>query len=492
MFTNEAGVQDSSRNNEKSGWSRRRVLRLGGAAALGVAAAATPLLMSAAPAAAQTTSGPSIEPDAGKWKTWVVSSGSQLRLPAPPDAATTRAELAELQALAGKRDDAALDLINYWDSGSPGYRWDDLALTHGLAKGVGGAKAWRALALLNVAIYDATIAAWDNKYYFNRQRPSEANPQLTTALPVPNSPSYPCEHSAVAGAAAAVLSYLYPADAAIFEAGATEVGRCRQVAGLAYPSDVAGGFEIGKAVGEMVIARAKADGSDKPWGGSVPTGPDTWKPAPNTTPADVTFATWKPWVLSSNDQLRLPAPAAVGSAQRTQELAEVKNFARTNATNVTASFWEYYGGMRVHIFWHTHLSRKIEEYRLDGNPPRAARAYALLSVANYDAALACYDSKYTHWLPRPVHLDPTLTTVVATPNHPSFPSAHATLSSANAEVMAYLFPREAGIFTGYAQESANSRLWAGIHYRSDNENGLAQGRKAAELVIARAKEDGAA
>jgi membrane-associated phospholipid phosphatase len=491
MTTKQANSLVTGTQGDPSGWSRRRVLRLGGAAALGVAAAATPLLISAAPSATQAAKEPPVEPNAGAWRTWVLSSGSQLRLPAPPDAATTRAELAELQALAGRRDTAALDLINYWDSGSPGYRWDDFALQHTLAKGIGGGRAWRTMALLNVAIYDATIAAWDNKYHYQRQRPSEANPQLTTALPVPNSPSYPCEHAAAAGAAAAILSYIYPADAASFEAAAAEAGRCRQMAGLAYPSDVAAGMEIGRKVADLVIARAKADGSDKPWTGSVPTEADKWKPAPNTTPAEVTTGTWKPWVLAANDQARLAAPAAIGSAQRTQELAEVKGFARTNATNVTAGFWEYYGGLRVHIYWHTHLSKKIAEYRLDANPPRAARAYALLSVAQYDAAIACFDTKYAHWLPRPSQLDPTITTVFANPNHPSFPSAHATLSSANAEVLAYLFPREAGIFTGHAQESANSRLWAGIHYRSDNEGGLKQGRAVAELVVARAKEDGA-
>jgi membrane-associated phospholipid phosphatase len=128
---------------------------------------------------------------------------------------------------------------------------------------------------------------------------------------------------------------------------------------------------------------------------------------------------------------------------------------------------------------------------LEGNAPRAARAYALLSVAHYDAGIACFDAKYAYWMIRPSQLDPTLTTVCANPNHPSFPSAHATLSSANAEVLAHLFPREAGIFTALAQESATSRLWAGIHYRSDNEVGLEQGRAVAKLVVARAKADGA-
>src|SRR5205823_4543902 len=115
-------------------WPRRTVLRLGGAAALGALAGAAPGLATvrATPAA---TGGPPVEPNAGTWRTWVLTSGGQLRPPAPPDAAATRAELAQLQALAARRDDAALDLISYWDSGAPGYRWDDLALTHTLAKG---------------------------------------------------------------------------------------------------------------------------------------------------------------------------------------------------------------------------------------------------------------------------------------------------------------------------------------------------------------------
>jgi membrane-associated phospholipid phosphatase len=308
---------------------------------------------------------------------------------------------------------------------------------------------------------------------------------------VPASPSYPCEHAAEAGAAAAILGYVYPADAATFAAGAEEAGQARQLAGLAYPSDVAAGLALGQAVAERVIARAKADGSALPWNGTAPTGPDKWYPAPGTTPAEVTTGTWQSWVLDANAQTRPAPPPAVGSEQRTQELAEVKNFARTNTTNITAAFWEYYGGLRVHRYWHTQLTQKIAEYRLDANPPRAARAYALLSVAQYDAAIACFDAKYAYWAPRAFQLDPTLTTVVTTPNHPSYPAAHGTLGAANAAVLARLFPREAGLFTAQAQEEATSRLWAGIHYRSDIAAGLAQGQAVAALVIARAQQDGA-
>src|SRR2546427_6070578 len=67
-----------------------------------------------------------VEPTAGRWKTWVLTSGSQLRLPPPPDQAGTAAELRELRALAGQRDAAALDRISFWDAGAPGDRWNGI------------------------------------------------------------------------------------------------------------------------------------------------------------------------------------------------------------------------------------------------------------------------------------------------------------------------------------------------------------------------------
>ncbi len=64
---------------------------------------------------------------------------------------------------------------------------------------------YRMMALLNVAIYEATVAAWDSKFAHNRRRPSEVDPNFKSALPNPRSPSYPSEHAATAGAAAVVL-----------------------------------------------------------------------------------------------------------------------------------------------------------------------------------------------------------------------------------------------------------------------------------------------
>ena len=87
-------------------------------------------------------------------------------------------------------------------------------------------------------------------------------------------------------------------------------------------------------------------------------------------------------------------------------------------------------------------------------------------------------------------LDPTITPLFPNPNHPTYPSAHAMFDGPYAAVFGYLFPRDADYFTALAQEAGESRLWAGIHFRSDIEAGLEIGRAVAQKVIERAQNDG--
>jgi membrane-associated phospholipid phosphatase len=75
-----------------------------------------------------------------------------------------------------------------------------------------------------LAMYDATIATWESKYFYDRRRPSELDHKLPTALPVPNSPSYPSEHAATAQAAATVLAHFLPAEAQAFQSMAEQAG----------------------------------------------------------------------------------------------------------------------------------------------------------------------------------------------------------------------------------------------------------------------------
>lgn len=454
---------------------------LGLAAGIGMAGGALARTGEGSPRV-QATPGP-VEPAAGSWSTWILASGAELRLAPPPDMDGTPAELAELHDLAARRDTATLDRISYWDAGAPSYRWTQRAVKYTQSKGVFGNRAQRMLALLNVAIYDGMIAAWDSKYTHGRTRPSVAGGAPAPAIATPNSPSFSDEHAVAAGVASTVLGYVFPADAAMFETLASEAARSRLEAGVSYSSDVEAGLALGRQVGERAVAWARTDGSDVAWAGAVPTAPGLWTGA---NPVEPGAGGWKPLALSSGSQFRPSPPPALDSELFARELAEVKTFARTNLTNITAAYWEYYGGRAAFELWNDHTSKKLFEYRLDSNAPRSALVYALVNAASHDALIAGWDAKYTYWFPRPHMVDATITTVVAAPNHPSFPSAHSVWSGAAGAVLGRLFPRDAEFFDGMAQEAGEARIMAGIHYRSDCDVGLTIGRQVAEVVLSRA------
>jgi hypothetical protein len=166
------------------------------------------------------------------------------------------------------------------------------------------------------------------------------------------------------------------------------------------------------------------------------------------------------------------------------ELAEVRDFHRTFGPTEAAFYWQ---AARSNLT--TTTDREIAEFRLDTNPPRAARVFAITSIAAYDATVACFDAKYTYWAIRPFMLG--VIPLFTTPNHPSYPAAHACSSGAIAAALAYFFPRDADALTAIGEQAAESRIWAGIHFRSDIEAGLALARSVAKLVIDRARQDGA-
>lgn len=438
-------------------------------------------------ASAQIAAGP-IEPGAGGWRTWVLASGQELRLAPPPDAQATATERQELRALAGQRDAAALERSRYWDFWSPAHRWNELLFDTSVARNLFGPTGLRAFAMLNVAIHDALIAAWDSKHAHNRRRPSEADPQRATPLPAPRSPSYPCEHAVAAGAGSAVLAHLFPEDAQRFAEAAEEAAHSRVLAGVVYPSDARAGLELGRAVAARVIESMKLDGTK--WAGTVPVGPGLWQ---GTDPVGIDEMRWKRFVLDAASQFRPGPPPAPASPERAAEGAEVKDFKRTPVTNGKAFYWQFgqYGGPGLLYRVSGEIGRQLAEAGLDGNAPRAARAYALVYVGHYEAYIASQDAKYHYWTVCPNQFDPTITTVVPTPKFPSYVSNAATVGMATACVLGHLFPHEAERYRGWAQEFGESRLWAGIHFRSDVEAGWEIGRRVGAAFIERAKHDGA-
>jgi hypothetical protein len=285
-------------------------------------------------------------------------------------------------------------------------------------------------------------------------------------------------------AALVLLNGILPAEKERFAALASEGDRLRREAGLEFPSDNAAGKAIGEAVAALALARAGDDGSGKPWTGTIPTGPGRW--LATRPPAVPGNATWRPWVLPSNDALRPPPPPAFDSPQVVAALAEVKNYGRTPQATEAAIYWHAYGNARNFQMWNSELSKRALEHGLSQqDTPRMAAAYAALAVAYHDSHVACWDAKYHYWDARPAMLDPRITPLFATPNHPSYPSAHGSLSSAASGVLGALFPSDAATFEALVNEISEARIAGGIHVRSDQTAGEAIGRAVAALILAR-------
>ena len=423
------------------------------------------------------------EPQAGTWKPLVLTSASQFRPPPPPATSATKAEIKVLQALVRERDSAALDRINFWDVGGPMYRWNEIATDQIIKKKLSPPHSARARALVNVAIYDAIIAAWDAKYTYRRSRPSAYDSRLAALGAQPHSPAYPSEHAVVAGAATAILTDLFPDTARLFDDLAEEAGKSRLLAGAHYPSDVTAGLALGRAVASLVLERARSDGSQATWAGTVPQGEGYWQ---GTAPLVPMAGLWKTWVLSSGSQLRPVPPPAWGSVQLDTDLAEVKDFPRTAKSMQAAFFWQSRGGQ----FFYDLTNQKIFDYRLDMSPPRAARVYAMVSIAAYDATIACWDAKYTYWMIRPTQLAPEVTALFPPPQYPGYPSSAACSWGATAAVLASFFPGDAAYLQEKAEEASLYPFWAGIHFRRDCEVGLAIGRAVARLVLEQLQNEG--
>jgi len=433
-------------------------------------------------------SGAPVEPTAGQWRTWTISSGKDYRVPPPPDPNETRAELRAMADLIGQNTEDTAAQIAYWDAGSPAYRWMDLISNRLLAGTASTAFPHRVYTYVSMAMYDATIAAWESKYFYNRARPSELDHNLPTAVDVPDSPSYPSEHAAAAAAAAAVLAYFFPSEGQGFLDMAHQAAWSRVQAGVQFPSDVDAGAALGQKVAEQVIARAKADGADSTQTAVVPTGACNWK---GSNPANFTAQFFKPLLMTSAAQFHAPAPPDCTSQQIKDETAVVKNTPRSPsafATNYKAFYWQSPEGLNTWVY--RYMDKWMAEDRLDKNPPRAARAYALVSAVQFDAFIASHESKYSYWYIRPSQLDPTIVPLFPNPNHPSYPSNHAAFSTARSEILAYLFPTRAAAARALGKESGDSRLYAGIHYPMDIAAGSTLGRSVAGLFIDWGNSDG--
>jgi hypothetical protein len=322
--------------------------------------------------------------------------------------------------------------------------------------------------------------------------------------------------AAAATAAHAVLVALHPASNAVLT-----------VKLLASLADIPDGpaKDAGIAVGQeaaiaMLLLRAN-DGAATAQ--SVPytpgTNPGDWQPAPPTftVASQPGWGQVIPFGLEAGSQFRLPPPPPLGSGKYARDYNEVKLVGNTNAgpdirpqdrTDVARFFsvsspvqaWNQ-GARQVSAAQGRSLSEN-------------ARIFALLNMAILDASIAAYDTKYFYNTWRPImairgagqdgnhktEADGGWFPLITTPAFPSYPSAHATLSTAARTVLERVLgkhdlaitltsPRAPSIVLNYTNwkqitdDVDDARVYGGIHFRFEQEAGSHQGREVGRYVL---------
>ena len=316
---------------------------------------------------------------------------------------------------------------------------------------------FRVYTLLSAAQYAAANSARDNR---------TASPEV-----------------AVASASAAVLTEVFT-DSTVRASIARELARdiAQPRTGSRTAARAIAGKTLGEAVARRVIASAPSVNLVAPWNGTIPTGPGMWYSAPGVPPIGVTMATARTWLLDSAAQFRPAPPPAYDSPAWRAAIEEVRRVAgqRTPEQTKIAQKWN---DADPWALWNETATAAIRRHRL--SDAEAARVLAVLNIAAMDAVVACFEAKYHYWTIRPSQADTTLVLAdsVGLPNFPSFPSGHACSAGAFDAVLGHFFPSERAEFTRIAEEQAMSRLYGGIHYRFDNDGGLALGRIVARYDI---------
>jgi hypothetical protein len=380
--------------------------------------------------------------------------------------------------------------------------WNNVLLAAIRSNSIAPNPETRAIAAMNAAMYDAvnSIARTHFPYHVDM-----------TAAPGTS------REAAAAQAAHRVLSGLLPASQASYDTALT--------ASLSNIPDGPGkmaGIALGNTVGTSILAMRANDGASATVSYTPGTAPGEWRPTPpaNAPAAAPHWANVTPWGMTSPSQFRDPeGPPALNSAEYTAAFNQVKEIGSATSTTRTADqsniaqFWAGPPGTSGPPGHWNRIAQTVAQAQ--GNTlEENARMFALLGMAQADALISSWDNKYhfEHWRPvtaiREADSDGNPATApeaswssfITTPNHPSYSGAHGTLSGASGAVLADFFgdnitftsstegfalpDRTYASFSQASTEAANSRLYGGIHWDYDNQDGLAGGRALGHYVFA--------
>jgi len=357
----------------------------------------------------------------------------------------------------------------------------------------------RSFAIMHAAIYDA-VNAIDKTH----------EPYLVRLRDVSRSAS---QDAAASSAAHEVLVALYPSFQATLD------NQLKQsLALIPEGPDKTEGITIGKTVADQILAARSSDGSNaQPVPFVFGNGPGDFQSTPPNFPSPQ-FTNWShvtPFALESASQFRLGPPPALTSDAYTDAFNEVKSLGIVHSTTATAdqaltgSFWNG----AIQNYWNEITQTATIGHNL--NTARTARLFALLNLSFADGVIAFYDTKYTYNFWRPVTAiraaasdgnpgtlaDPNwLPEVTNTTPDPSYPGAHAVISAAGASVLNSFFgkkdfdfivtsevlPGVTRSFTNFSaanKEATLSRIFAGVHFRTDLTSGQRMGSEVADFVV---------
>lgn len=207
-------------------------------------------------------------------------------------------------------------------------------------------------------------------------------------------------------------------------------------------------------------------------------------------PAAATFEPERvPWFLDDYGQVYPAAPPGDDSAQTKAELRELLRLQRER-TKRQVRIARRWGRGAVTIPWTRIALESIRTQRAGAFPTRSARALAILHLGMHDALEAAELARSGYRRPRPAQQDDRIEPSLRRRGS-SYPDEVAVLAGVAEPLLGYLFPdAPQGKFERLAEQAAESRLWAGVSYRSDVVRGLELGRRVAAVVIERSEADG--
>ncbi len=223
--------------------------------------------------------------------------------------------------------------------------------------------------------------------------------------------------------------------------------------------------------------------------------------------------TWRPVLISRGSAISIPAPASVNSREYVQEIEEVKaEMAKmTNADVKAVNYWSQNPILR----WNEIALELAAKYNLipgpnpDGtytfpsavnpagpppfpfaSPTYSVRAFAYLSVAQFDGLISAWHHKFSHNRAAPYLYDNNIKPIYSANNIPAYPSDGAVIATVSRKILTQMFPLEADYLAKKEAERLRCLLLSGTNVRSDIDAGKTIGEAISAIALARAANDG--